>query len=79
MKARPEHEVAFADLAALVGKHAEKMTALELLAVASNMLGKLIALQDHRVTTAEQAMRVVVLNIGVGNEQVLAMNTVGSA
>ncbi len=73
MKSRPEHEVAYADLIALVAKHADQMTALELLAVAANMLGKMIAMQDHRVTTAEMAAEVVTKNMSLGNEQVLAL------
>lgn len=81
MKAKPEHEVVFRDLTALIAKHADAMTALEILAVAANMLGKLVALQDHRVTTAEQAMDVVVKNLNLGNEQVLAQfaETAGTA
>ena len=46
--ARPEHEVTFQDLANLMRKHADKLSALDLLAVGANMLGKLIALQDKR-------------------------------
>ncbi len=46
--ARPEHEVAYQDLCALMTKHAVGMTSAELLAVAGNMVGKLIALQDQR-------------------------------
>lgn len=69
--ASPEHEVAYQDLCALVNKHADKMTALELLAVASNMLGKLVALQDQRTVTPAHAMEVVAQNIEHGNQQVL--------
>ncbi len=69
--AKPEHEVAYQDLCALVNKHAGKLSSLELLAVASNMLGKLVALQDQRTVTPAMAMEVVAQNIEHGNKQVL--------
>lgn len=71
MKTRPEHEVAYQDLCALINKHASVLTPLELLAVASNMLGKLIAMQDQRVVTRDTAMQVVVSNLELGNQQAL--------
>lgn len=70
-RAKPEHEVAYRDLCHLVKKHANRLTSLELLAVAANMLGKLIALQDQRVVTPAMAMEVVAQNIEHGNQQVL--------
>lgn len=69
--AKPEHEVAYQDLCALVNRHADKLTALELLAVAANMLGKLVALQDQRTCTPALAMETVAQNIECGNKQVL--------
>lgn len=69
--AKPEHEVAYQDLCALVNRHADKMSALELLAVAANMLGKLVALQDQRTTSPAMAMEVVAKNIENGNRQAL--------
>jgi hypothetical protein len=69
--AKPEHEVLYQELIALVNKHAGKLSAMEMLAVASNMLGKLVALQDQRVTTPAMAMEIVIRNIEEGNKQVL--------
>lgn len=69
--AKPEHEIAYQDLVALVSKHADKLTALELLAVASNMLGKMVAMQDQRKITPDMAMRVVAANIEHGNKELL--------
>lgn len=69
--AKPEHEVVYQELTKLISKHADKLTPLEILAVGANMLGKLVALQDQRVTTAAQAMAVVAANIEGGNMQVL--------
>lgn len=79
--AKPEHEVAYQDLCALVNKHAAKLSALELLAVAANMLGKLVALQDQRTTTPAAAMEIVIKNIEHGNKQAVAQlgDTKGNA
>lgn len=69
--AKPEHEIAYQDLCALANKHAGNLSAIELLAVAANMLGKLVAMQDQRTTTADEAMEVVAKNLEHGNAQVL--------
>jgi len=69
--AKPEHEVAYQDLCQLVNKHADKLTAIELLAVAANMLGKLVALQDQRTTSPAMAMEIVAQNLEHGNKMVL--------
>jgi hypothetical protein len=69
--AKPEHEIAYQDLARLIRKHANKLTSAELLAVAANMLGKLVALQDQRTMTPAQAMEIVALNIEEGNRQII--------
>lgn len=69
--AKPEHEVAYQDVCRLIKRHAHKLTSLELLAVAANMLGKLVALQDQRVTTPAEAMEVVAKNLEHGNQQAL--------
>lgn len=70
-QAKPEHEVAYQDLCKLVNKHADKLTSLELLAIAANMLGKLVALQDQRSVSPSMAMKIVAENIEHGNKQVL--------
>jgi hypothetical protein len=69
--AKPEHEAAYQDLCLLINKHSDKLTGLELLAVAANMLGKLVALQDQRAVTPAMAMEVVAQNLEYGNKQVL--------
>lgn len=79
---KPEHEVAYQDLASLLSKHADKLTSEELLAVGANMLGKLIALQDQRTMTKERAMKIVCANIEMGNQHIigdLAKNSEGAA
>jgi hypothetical protein len=79
--AKPEHEVAYADLCVLVNKHADALTAVQLLAIAANMLGKLVALQDQREVTSQQAMEIIARNLELGNRQVLdaLIKTAGSA
>jgi hypothetical protein len=72
LKARPEHEVAYQDLYELVRKHADKLSAIELLAVAANMLGKLVAMQDQCIISPQEAMEVVVRNLESGNQQAIA-------
>ena len=65
------HEVAYQDLCRLVSKHANELSSLQLLAIAGNMVGKLIAMQDQRSITAEQALEVVFYNLQAGNKQIL--------
>lgn len=66
---KPEHEVAYQDLCALMRKHADKLSSIELLAVAANMVGKLVAFQNQNVITPEMAMEIVAKNIECGNKQ----------
>ena len=73
--ARPQHEDFYQDLIALLKKHTEGMSPLEMLAVASNMVGKLVALQDQRAITPKHAMELVAKNIEEGNQQTLEKMT----
>lgn len=68
---KPEHEVAYQDMVNLVRKHADKLAALELLAIGANMLGKLAAMQDQRITTPSRAMHVIASNVEIGNQQAI--------
>lgn len=70
-QAKPEHEVAYQDLCKLISRHADKLTALEILAIASNMVGKLVAMQDQRTITGPMAMEIVAKNIEYGNQDVI--------
>lgn len=71
IKAKPEHEVVYQDLVKLVTKHADKISELEMLAIAANMLGKMIAMQDQRAITPAQVMEIVSQNIESGNKEIL--------
>lgn len=69
--AKPQHEVLYQDLCRLVSKHADKLSAQELLAVAANMLGKLVAMQDQRTMSPALAMEIVAQNLEHGNLDVI--------
>ena len=71
--AKPEHEIAYQDLAALIKKRTDKygLSSEELLAVAANMLGKIIALQDQRTMTKDRAMKIVCANLEMGNQHII--------
>ena len=79
--ANPEHEIAYQDIVALVRRHAEHLTSLEMLAIAANMLGKLVAMQDQRTVTPAMCMEIVAQNIEEGNRQAVAevQNSKGTA
>lgn len=70
-KTGPDHKQLYLDLIQLLVKYSSDLTAEESLAVAANMIGKMIAMQDQRHMTPEQAMEIVRKNIELGNEQVL--------
>ena len=76
--AKPAHEIAYQEIVALVRRQTDKhgLSALELLAVAANMLGKIIALQDQRKVTPAIAMKTVAANIEMGNGQAISELTV---
>lgn len=74
MIAKPEHEIAYQDLCTLLARN-NKLSKLEILAVASNMLGKLVALQDQRLVTPQHAMKIIADNIEIGNQQALEQLT----
>ena len=81
--AKPEHEIAYQDLAAWMKKHSDQhgLSSMELLAVFANALGKVIALQDQRKVTPQMAMEVITTNMQMGNQQAIEQfdNTEGSA
>lgn len=79
--AKPEHEVLYQELAKLLGRHGDKVTAEEMLAIGANMLGKLLAYQDQRTMTRERGLEIIIQNIELGNQQAIAevMNSRGRA
>jgi len=81
MIAQPQHEALFQDLCQILQKYSGQLSAEEVLAIAANMLGKLIALQDQRTMTREKALKIITLNLEYGNKQVVnrVANSQGSA
>lgn len=66
-----DHEALYQDLVAILAKHAGSLSAVEMMAVAANMVGKMVALQDQRTLTPAQAMTIVAENIQHGNRQAI--------
>lgn len=79
--ASPEHVVFYDELITLMDKHGAALTEMQCLAIAANVVGKILAMQNPMTTTREMAMDVVATNIERGNQEALAclMKTAGSA
>lgn len=76
-----EHENFFNDFVELLKKY-EHLPATELLALASNVTGRLCAMQDQNRFSPDQVMELVVQNLQSGNQQMVALltsETAGSA
>jgi len=71
-KPNPVHLVAYEEVKALLTRHGDNVSALEMLAIAANLTGKLIALQDQNKITPEVAMSIVAANIEEGNREAIA-------
>lgn len=71
MKTHIAHEAFYLDAVELLKKHSEHLSAREMLAIASNLVGKIVAMQDQRTTTPTQAMDIVAKNIEIGNKHVI--------
>lgn len=63
------HEAFKLDVLALIQKHEPQLRQIEMLAVASKLVGMLVAAQDQRTVTPESAMKTVSINIEMGNQQ----------
>lgn len=68
---KPQHEELYQDLCKVLAKHSGGMTSLEMLAVAANMVGKILAMQDQTAVTVSSAMEVIAKNIEYGNRTVV--------
>lgn len=68
----PRHYEAFRlGFAALLAKHGAELTAEDMLAVSSYLVGQLIALQDQRKMTPADAIELVQANIAQGNQDAI--------
>lgn len=68
----PEAEACRQALLAAIRPYADKLGAQGMLAVASALVGQLVAMQDQRTMTQKMAMEIVVRNIEAANAEVLA-------
>lgn len=69
MKTSVKHQVAYDSVLALVKSQVPGISAVELLAIAANLVGKLIAMQDQRAVSVEMALKIVSENVEMGNAQ----------
>jgi len=70
--ANPAHKLVHNELAELLDRHAGELPALEVLAIAANMVGQLVAMQDQRTMPKERALEIVAENVENGNRFALA-------
>lgn len=66
-QARPEHKALRDEFCAVIGRHENELSPMEMLAVAAQLVGQLIACQDQRRLTRAEAMAIVSANIQTGN------------
>lgn len=64
------HQAAMVDFKAVLKKY-DSLSAMELLAIASQLVGNLVALQDQTRVTPEMAMQLVADNIQAGNQEAI--------
>ena len=81
ISAAPKHMAFRDELVAVLKKHGDALTAPEMLALASHLVGQLVALQDQRAMSPDRAMQIVAANIEQGNQEVLdgLLNSGGAA
>lgn len=69
------HQQLHQDLASLMAKHCGKMSAQEFLAIAAQVVGQVVAMQDQDAMTPEVAMALILRNIEMGNANATSMLT----
>lgn len=57
------------DLLVLLDKYTGKATSLEMLAATANIVGQMVAHQDHRLYSSDEVMQLVRENLVAGNVQ----------
>lgn len=63
------HEAFKFDVLALIQKHEPQLREVEMLAIASKIVGALCAAQDQRKFTSQAVMMTVQINIEIGNQE----------
>ena len=61
------HERLRAELVAVIFQYKDQLSGADILAIASHLVGQIIALQDQRVISVEIANNIVTQNIQQGN------------
>lgn len=69
----PSQRAIHAYICAMLREDFGHCSAVELLAIASQIVGQLIALQDQRTMTTARAMDIVIGNIEAGNARAFAV------
>ncbi len=75
MKSSPPTEADRAlhdDITALIKRHLTPDTSERVLAIAAQVVGQVLAMQDQRRMTADMAMQIIQTNIETGNAAVIA-------
>ena len=60
-----------ADIAALIKRHLTPDTPQRVLAIAAQVVGQVLAMQDQRTMSTNRAMQVIIANIEIGNRGVI--------
>lgn len=66
------HISCMVDFKSILKKYGNRLTPQEMLALASQLVGNLIALQDQTKMTPDMALFVVEQNISIGNQAAMA-------
>lgn len=75
----PEHQALMAAMKAPIGVEGANIDSAVILAVAAQLVGQLIAVQDRHTMTPERAMAIVQANIEIGNQTAIDAQTAGHA
>lgn len=62
----------YEDATALIKRYLTPDTQERVLAIASQIVGKILAMQDQRTMTPERGLAIISANIEAGNQQVIA-------
>lgn len=68
----PEALAARDDVLETLKRHQEKLSAVQILAIISHLVGQVLAMQDQRTMTPDGGMRIVAANIEAGNAEAIA-------
>jgi len=81
MEVKPIHKKFRDDVIALLRLYGDKLSAEEILALTSHLVGQILALQDQRTMTREMALKIVGDNIETGNAEAMkeVLDSKGSA